>query len=112
MRAKCKKYALLMMTLNLCLEIYIQVKREKLLMNCSLDNDLIYANLTDQEMKRISRLRESKQIRLFGTGEESEVGQQTPFAIMRKDKMEEVDQCNKEVDIMLRKALEKMAKMA
>ena len=56
-------------------------------------------------------MNKSKQIRLFGTGAESEVGQQTPFAIMRRDKMEEVDNCNKEVDIMLRKALEKLAKM-
>ena len=34
-----------------------------------------------------------------------QVGSSTPFAIMREDKINYIDQCNKEIDIRLNKAI-------
>ena len=80
----------------------------------TLDNeDIIYKNLSERDIKRVQRYRTAGQIPLFQFGAKDpessgKVGGDTPFAIMRADKMKHVDDCNREVDMKLRKAIKKL----
>ena len=72
-------------------------------------DEIIYGNLSEDELENVKSYNKNRQISFLNfnhSDDQSIVGQLTPFAIMREDKIKHVEDCNREVDKKMKKALE------
>ena len=63
-KAKSRKYCMLLVTYNLMLELYLEVKRKKLLIKMTQEfpDEVIYANLSEDELENVKSYSKNRQI--------------------------------------------------